>query len=109
MVHRNVRLANELRVEELTGKRANSQQAVTFKESGKTRNELFDEEAAIKARFRRGAPIAGGFLGLSLGIALLSLSVRRSRDEYKPDQGKCYSCGRCFEYCPIHYNKVPLL
>lgn len=109
MVHRNVRLANELRNERVTGEKAVSQQAVTFKESGKTLEVLFGEEEKIKERFSKGAPYTGGFLGLAFGIALLSLSVRRRRDEYKPDQGKCYSCGRCFEYCPIHYNNVPLL
>jgi ferredoxin len=102
MVHRNVSLANEIRMEVESGIKAVSQQAVTFKESGKTIEVLYQEEEVIKERFKKGSPFVGAFLGLSLGIALLSLSVRRLRDEYKPDQGKCYSCGRCFEYCPVH-------
>ena len=102
MVHRNVRLANEIRMEVESGITAVSQQAVTFKESGKTIEVLYQEEGIIKERFKKGSPYVGVFLGLSFGIALLSLSVRRLRDEYKPDQGKCYSCGRCFEYCPLH-------
>ena len=109
MVHRNVRLASEIRLERESGIAAVSQQAVTFKESGKTVEVLYQEEEVIKERFRKGTPLVGGFLGLSLGIALLALSTRRLREEYKPDQGKCYSCGRCFEYCPLHNNKVDLL
>ncbi|HUS87109.1 MAG TPA: 4Fe-4S binding protein [Bacteroidales bacterium] len=109
MINRNVRLANEVRMETVAGIKAVSQQAVTFKESGKTVEVLYQEEEVIKERYRKGSPIAGAFLGLSLGIALLSLSAGRLRDEYKPDQGKCYSCGRCFEYCPLHNNNVPLL
>lgn len=108
-VHRNVRLAGEIRMESLYGTPAKSQQAVTFKESGKTISELYNEETRIRDLFRKGAPYVGGFLGLSLGIALVSLSVRRRRTEYLPDRGKCYSCGRCFEYCPIHYNKATIL
>jgi polyferredoxin len=96
-----VRLAREIRVEKESGIEAISKAAVAFKESGKTEEELFAEEGSITARYRKASPWAGIFLGISLGIALVSLSVRSRRDDYKPDQGKCFSCGRCFRYCPI--------
>ena len=96
-----VRLAREIRVEKESGIEAISKAALAFKESGKTEEELFAEEGSITGSYRKAAPWAGIFLGISLGIALVSLSVRSRRDDYKPDQGKCYSCGRCFRYCPI--------
>lgn len=105
-VHRDVRLAREIRLENESGVRATSQHAVSFKESDETLTELYDREHYIIGRYRNGAPWLGAFLGLSLGIGLLSLSIRRERDEYVPHQGKCYSCGRCFEYCPIHIEKT---
>ena len=106
MVHRDVRLAKEIRLENESEIRATSQRAVTFKESGETIADLYEKELYIINRYRGGAPWVGAFLGLSLGIGLLSLSIRRERDEYKPDQGKCYSCGQCFEFCPIHNEKI---
>lgn len=99
--NQDVRLAREIRAEKETGVEAVSKAAVAYKESGNTEEELFTAESAIIGRYGKGAPWAGIFLGTSLGIALLTLSVRKTRTEYKPDQGKCFSCGRCFRYCPI--------
>jgi NosR/NirI family transcriptional regulator, nitrous oxide reductase regulator len=96
-----VRLAREIRAEKESGIEALSKAAIAFKESGNTEQELFASEASILGSFDKGSPWIGVFLGASLGIGLLSLSVRTSRNEYKPDQGKCFSCGRCFKYCPI--------
>jgi len=104
-VHRDVRLAREIRKEMNTGITALSQRAITFKESGETVNELFGKEQYILQRYKKGTPWLGGFLGLSLGIALLSLTIRRERTEYLPHKGKCYSCGKCFNYCPVHIEK----
>ncbi len=103
-VNSNVSLAREIRLEKKTGKESLSKAVVAFKESGKTEVELFDEENMIIGKFQKGAPWAGIFLGASFGIGMVSFTMKRRRTEYKPHQGKCYSCGRCFRYCPI---KVP--
>ncbi len=100
-INNNVRLAREIRSEKNEGIPAISQAAKTFKESGETENELFLTEMKIVDRFRKATPWAGLFLGLSLGISLISLNIRTERTEYKPHQGKCFSCGRCFAYCPV--------
>lgn len=100
-VNNNVMLAKEIRKEKETGIESVSKAVVAFKESGKTEKELFAEEEQIITRFSKTSPWAGLFLGLSLGIAMVSLTIRSKRTEYKPHQGKCYSCGRCFKYCPI--------
>jgi NosR/NirI family nitrous oxide reductase transcriptional regulator len=96
-----VRLAKEIRIEKKTGIESISKASVAFKESGKTETELFSEEQTVIKRFRKASPWVGIFLGISLGITMVSLTIRSRRTEYKPDQGKCYSCGRCFRYCPI--------
>ena len=100
-VNSNVRLAKEIRLEKEKGIEAISKAAVAFKESGKTENVLFNEELSIIDRFRKDAPWAGIFLGLSLGIGFVSLTLRSVRTEYKPHQGRCFSCGKCFRYCPV--------
>jgi ferredoxin len=83
-----------------------SKAAIAFNESGKTETELFNDEQIIIQRFRDGAPWVGIFLGLSLAIGLFSLTIRDKRTEYKPHQGRCYSCGKCFKYCPIELKTV---
>jgi NosR/NirI family nitrous oxide reductase transcriptional regulator len=100
-VNSTVRLAREIRAEKKSGIESEAKDVVAFKESGKTESELFNEEELIIRRFRAATPWAGAFLGLSFGIGMISLTIRSRRSEYKPHQGKCYSCGRCFKYCPI--------
>lgn len=97
----NVRLAREIRLEKESGLESASKAVIAFKESGKTETELFVEEEKIIRQFRKASPWAGLFLGISLGIGMVSLTIRSSRSEYKPNQGKCYSCGRCFKFCPV--------
>jgi NosR/NirI family nitrous oxide reductase transcriptional regulator len=104
-VNRTVQLAKEIRLEQKTGVESALKSVIAFKEAGKTEAELFAEEKVVIRQFRKFSPWAGLFLGLSLGIGMISLNIRRTRTEYKPDQGKCYSCGKCFKYCPI---KVPV-
>lgn len=100
-VNSEVRLAREIRLEKETGIESLSKAVVAFKESGKTEIELFVEEEIIISRFKKASPWAGAFLGISLGIGMISLTIRSKRSEYKPHQGRCFSCGRCFKYCPI--------
>lgn len=101
VVNGNVSLAREIRMEKKTGIESVSKAVVAFKEAGKTEEQLFAEEDQIIGKFMNGAPWAGVFLGASFGIGMVSFSIKRRRFEYKPDQGKCYSCGRCFKFCPI--------
>ena len=101
VVNNNVSLAREIRLEKEKGTKAVSKAAIAYFESGKTENELFKEEKYIIDRFRKGAPWVGIFLGLSLGIGLFRLTIRNLRTEYKPDRGRCFSCGKCFKFCPV--------
>ncbi|MBN2764261.1 MAG: 4Fe-4S binding protein [Bacteroidales bacterium] len=105
-IRQEVRLAHEIRLEIETGKEALSEDAIAFKEAGKTEDELFAEELIIIERFRKASPWAGGFLGLALGISLVAFTIRTTRTEYVPHRGKCYSCGRCFKYCPVEVKKT---
>ena len=100
-VNNNVSLAREIKLEKEKGIKAVSKAAVAYIESGKTDDELFAEEQLIIDRFRKGAPWVGIFLGLSLGIGFFSLTIRNIRTEYKPDRGRCFSCGKCFKFCPV--------
>lgn len=100
-INSDVMLANEIRTEKESGIIAVSKAAVAFKESGNTEDELFAQEEVVLGRFRKASPWAGLFLGLSLGIGLFSTTIRQERNEYRPHQGRCFSCGKCFKYCPV--------
>jgi ferredoxin len=100
-VNSTVRLADEIRYLKVNGGSQISVALKAFEESGKTEEQLFAEELVIKDRFSKGSVWVGIFLGLSLGIGLFSQTMRKPRTEYKPHQGRCFSCGKCFEYCPV--------
>jgi ferredoxin len=62
--------------------------------------ELLTDAALIQQRFAIGSRAFGVWVGLVIGIKLISLSLRRRRTDYEPDRGSCVACARCFEYCP---------
>ncbi len=100
-VNNNVRLAREIRLEKEKGIKAVSKAAVAFYESGKTEEQLFQDEQQVIGRFRKGAPWVGIFLGLSLGIGFFRITIRVPQTVYEPDRGRCYSCGKCLKFCPV--------
>jgi ferredoxin len=73
----------------------------TFLASGKTMETLVAEADVIRGKFYTGSMIAGGFLGLVIGMTLLNTVVFRKRQDYVPHKGNCLSCGRCMDYCPV--------
>jgi NosR/NirI family nitrous oxide reductase transcriptional regulator len=72
-----------------------------FLESGKTMDQLVQEAAVIRAKFKKGGWFLGGYLGLVLGIMIMNQFVLRKHDDYVPHKGDCFSCGRCMDYCPV--------
>jgi len=71
-----------------------------FVKTKKPSSELFEEAIELRDRFRAGGWWFGCFMGLVFSGKLLSLSIRRKREDYIPDRGNCVSCARCFRYCP---------
>jgi ferredoxin len=65
-----------------------------------TPQEILTEAARIRHRFVMGGWMFGAWIGLVIGVKLISLSLRRRRTDYEPDGGDCFACARCFEYCP---------
>jgi NosR/NirI family transcriptional regulator, nitrous oxide reductase regulator len=62
--------------------------------------ELLTAAMRIRQKFLTGGWIFGAWVGLVLGVKMLSLSLRRKRTDYEPERGDCFACARCFEYCP---------
>jgi Polyferredoxin len=100
MVNSKVRLANELlHFDSNTMKE--SLEIEGFRTSGKTKEELYLESAAILKQFYYGSWMLGAFIGLVFGLSLAGLTRYRYREDYEPDKGECVSCARCLKYCPV--------
>lgn len=63
-------------------------------------NELLTDARTIQRKFRWGSWIFGGWIGLVIGVKLISLSLQRQRTDFEPAAGDCFACARCFEFCP---------
>lgn len=100
LVNSKVRLANELlHFDSNTMKE--SLEIEGFRTSGKTKEELYLESAAILKQFYYGSWMLGAFIGLVFGLSLAGLTRYRYREDYEPDKGECVSCARCLKYCPV--------
>jgi ferredoxin len=63
-------------------------------------DKISTEAAQIQRKFALASVAFGGWVGLVIGMKLLSLALRRERTDYEPDAGACLACARCFESCP---------
>lgn len=74
----------------------------SFMASGQTIDQLVERAKGITHRFYIGSWVLGIFIGLTIGLMLLSQALpKRIHTDYRPNRGDCYSCGRCFKYCPV--------
>jgi len=78
----------------------------TFLASGRSFEQLVSDAGIIREKFRTGGWFAGGFLGLVLGLTLLSQVIFRRTRDFEPHKTDCFSCGRCMDYCPVEPEKT---
>ena len=105
-MHPTVNLAELIDREDAIGAAGITVETRTFRSSGTATETLFQEANSVRDRFRTGGWWLGGFLGLIFGFKLVNLSVFRTRVEYEPDRESCFSCGRCFSYCPNEHVRL---
>ncbi|MDR2969163.1 MAG: 4Fe-4S binding protein [Tannerellaceae bacterium] len=72
----------------------------TFYGQGGTVEALTATYQGIQADFKLYATIAGALIGFVIGITLIGLSVKRTREQYDINGANCVACGKCFGYCP---------
>jgi ferredoxin len=105
-MHERVRLADQITLEEAGLAPENPESTIAadaadaFRATGQPIDDLLAEARTIETKFYYGGLIYGGFVGLIMGAKLLSLTLRRTRQDYQADRGRCLACGRCFDYCP---------
>lgn len=61
---------------------------------------LVAQAAELRRRLNAAGGWFGGWVGLVLGLRLVTLSVRTARTDFEPDRGACLACGRCYLSCP---------
>lgn len=61
---------------------------------------LVAQAAELRRRLTTAGGWFGGWVGLVLGLRLVTLSVRTARTDFEPDRGACLACGRCYLSCP---------
>ena len=100
-MHPTVRLAERIAGEELGRYSGTTVESAAFRASDTPNEKLFTGAVVLKDSFGRGGKWFGAFIGLVIGCKLIAVSILRKRTDYEPDRGTCYSCGRCFKYCPV--------
>jgi len=100
-MHPTVRLAERIAGEELGRYAGTNIESEAFRASDTPNEELYAEAMELKTGFARGGKWLGAFIGLVIGCKLIAVSILRKRTDYEPDRGTCFSCGRCFKYCPV--------
>jgi NosR/NirI family transcriptional regulator, nitrous oxide reductase regulator len=104
-LHPRVRLANMIYQEEQAGVRSTVHATRDFREGKTEIGTLYKQAGEVRDWFYWGGWIAGGFIGLVIGLKLIELSVHRTRTEYEADRARCLACGRCYRYCPIGHRE----
>lgn len=102
MMHPSVQLAERLARAPETGFKAGplSPDDLALERARRNPTEIFAAAKLVRRKFSMGSTIFGVWVGLVIGVKLISLSVYRRRIDYEPDSGDCFACARCFEYCP---------
>jgi NosR/NirI family nitrous oxide reductase transcriptional regulator len=101
-----IRLAERVRLEADGLVDGTTDESDAFRRTGASDKDLYADAGVRFGRLTTGARIWGGFIGFVIGAKLISLSVRRKREDYEPDKSKCVSCARCFNSCPREHRRV---
>lgn len=72
-----------------------------FKSSGKSQALVYKDALTVLAKFRTGSWILGGFIGLTFGLLIAGRMIRKFNPDFVPHKGRCLSCTRCVDYCPV--------
>jgi ferredoxin len=93
--------------EKNAGKNSNSEvqeesyEIKAYKASGKTEARVYAEASLVLKRFYVGGWLFGGFIGLAISLMIGGRMMPVYRTDYITNKGRCFSCARCVDYCPM--------
>ena len=100
--HKDGRLYDQVIQHEAQPEEELSLELEAFYGQGRSVEEITALYEAKVTEYRFWCTIAGALMGLVIGLALIRLSVKRSRKQYEINHANCVACGQCFNYCPQH-------
>ena len=106
--HRTVNLAERVHLEDQGIAKDTTDASAAFRATGAPVEELYASAQALRDRYVLAARLCGGWIGLVVGLKLISLSIRRRRTDYEADQTRCIACARCYLYCPQELKRLGL-
>ena len=106
--HRIVNLAGRLQLEESGVVPDTTDASAAFRAGTHSIATLYAEARALHHRYIVAARWCGAWIGLVIGLKLLSLAVVRRRTDYEADQSRCLSCARCYRSCPQELQRLGL-
>ena len=98
--HKDVRLYDQVIQHEAQPEEELSLELEAFYGQGSSVEDITALYEAKVIEYRYWSTIAGGLIGLVIALALIRLSVKRSRKQYEINHANCVACGQCFSYCP---------
>ena len=98
--HKDVRLYDQVIQHEAQPEEELSLELEAFYGQGRSVEEITALYEAKVVEYRFWSTISGALIGLVIGLALIRLSVKRSRKQYEINHANCVACGQCFSYCP---------
>ena len=106
--HRIVNLAERLQLEESGAVQDTTDASAAFRAGNNFLETLYAEARALHHRYVVAARWCGAWIGLVIGLKLLSLAIVRRRTDYEADQAHCLSCARCYRSCPQELQRLGL-
>jgi polyferredoxin len=104
-----VQLAEQLRREDLGLTQEMTDASEAFRNAQHSQQELYEATLLKRSQLRWLGGALGAWVGIVIAVKLISLCMRRRRDEYLPNRSGCVSCGRCFWYCPVEQVRLGLI
>lgn len=100
-MHPTVTLSERIAAEDAGLVKDDTLESRTFRAAKQTTAQLHAEAMAIRERFKKGGAWLGGFIALIISLKMIGLSTVPKREVYTPHKETCFSCGRCYPYCPV--------
>jgi NosR/NirI family nitrous oxide reductase transcriptional regulator len=104
-VHSKVKLAKQVLNPQKDQKIAETFEIQAYKSSGKPESLVYGDALIVLKKFYTGSWILGSFMGLVFGFLIAGKMLKKHNPDFVPHKGRCLSCARCIDYCPVKIEK----
>ena len=104
--HRVVNLAERVYLEDSGRVQDTTDASAAFRATSASVDELYASAQVLRHRYVLAGRLGGGWVGLVVGLKLITLAIRRRRRDYEADQTRCIACARCYLYCPQELKRL---